>query len=383
MPIKIPVGLPAGDTLENENIFVMNDFRAEHQDIRPLKIAVLNLMPTKITTETQLIRLLSNSSLQIDLTLLRTATHRSTHTPEEHMEAFYKDFSSIRNDRYDGLIITGAPVENLDFEEVTYWDELCEIMDWTLTNSSSALYICWGSQAGLYHHYGVPKYSLDSKVSGIFEHRVLAFNEPILRGFDDRFFMPQSRHTEMRGSDIAANPHLHIVASSPETGPGIIVSERNEIFITGHFEYDRGTLAYEYERDMDAGKNPHIPDHYFEDDDPHKDPVVRWRCHATMFFTNWLNYCVYQETPYERNDIGRSSLRDDLRVDELADDGVADERVEPRDVLLAVQDRLDARGHVREHGTEYPAGVPAVVLQAAFVVRVHAAAAVAVPVDVA
>ena len=383
MPVKIPNDLPAASILESENIFVMTDSRADTQDIRPLDILVVNLMPTKVETETQLLRCLSNSPLQTNVEFLKMTTHNSKNTSHEYLDRFYTTFPEVRDRKFDGVIITGAPVETLPFEEVDYWPELCEIMDWTLTNSSSALYICWGSQAGLYHHYGVPKYSLDSKVSGIFEHRVLAFNEPILRGFDDRFFMPQSRHTEMRGSDIAANPHLHIVASSPETGPGIIVSERNEIFITGHFEYDRGTLAYEYERDMDAGKNPHIPDHYFEDDDPHKDPVVRWRCHATMFFTNWLNYCVYQETPYERNDIGRSSLRDDLRVDELADDGVADERVEPRDVLLAVQDRLDARGHVREHGAEYPAGVPAVVLQAAFVVRVHAAAAVAVPVDVA
>ena len=305
MPVKINDDLPAYSILESENIFVMSEQRADTQDIRPLKILIMNLMPTKVETETQLLRLLSNSPLQTDVEFLQAATHESKNTSQEYLERFYHTFDEIRDKKYDGMIITGAPVECIDFSDVDYWDELCEIMDWTRTNVCSTLYICWGSQAGLYHHYGVPKYSLTSKVSGIFEHHVLAPSEPLLRGFDDRFFMPQSRHTEVRYSDIAKNPHLHIVASSPVSGVGIVLSEKNEVFITGHFEYDRGTLAYEYERDMNAGMNPHVPDNYFEDDDPTKDPVFRWKSHATLFFTNWLNYHVYQQTPYDIEQIGK------------------------------------------------------------------------------
>ncbi|MFT0899556.1 homoserine O-acetyltransferase MetA [Candidatus Methanoprimaticola sp. MG2] len=305
MPVNIPNDLPAASVLESENIFVMTETRATTQDIRPLDILIVNLMPTKVETETQILRCLSNSPLQTTVEFLQMASHTSKNTSAEYLRRFYTTFEKVRDRNYDGVIITGAPVENIEFEDVDYWPELCEIMDWTRSHSSSTLYICWGSQAGLYHHYGVRKYPLESKISGIFEHNVQAPNEPILRGFDDRFHMPQSRHTQLVLEDIQADPHLHIIASSPETGVGIVVSERNEVFITGHFEYDKGTLAYEYERDLAAGKNPHVPDHYFEDDDPHKDPIVRWRCHATMFFTNWLNYCVYQETPYDKGAIGR------------------------------------------------------------------------------
>lgn len=304
MPVKIPDDLPAASILESENIFVMSEHRADGQDIRPLNILILNLMPTKVETETQLLRCLSNSPLQINVEFLQTATHESKNTSSEYLNRFYRTFDEIRDRKFDGMIITGAPVESIEFNDVDYWNELCTIMDWTLTNVCSTMYICWGAQAGLYHHYGIPKYPLGPKISGIFEHRVLSRSEPLLRGFDDRFFMPQSRHSEVRAEDIITNPHLHIVASSDSTGVGIVVSERNQVFITGHFEYDAGTLAYEYERDMKAGMNPHVPDNYFEDDDPCKDPVVRWRGHATLFFTNWLNYCVYQITPYDANDIG-------------------------------------------------------------------------------
>ncbi len=304
MPVKIPNDLPAASILESENIFVMTETRANTQDIRPLDILIVNLMPTKVETETQILRCLSNSPLQTNVSFLRMETHTSKNTPVAYLDRFYTTFENVKRRKFDGVIITGAPVENIEFEDVDYWDELCTIMDWTRTNACSTLYICWGCQAGLHHLYGIPKYPLESKVSGIFEHRVLAPNETIVRGFDDRFFMPQSRHTEVRAEDISANPHLHIIASSPETGVGIVVSEKNEVFITGHFVYDAGTLAYEYERDLTAGMDPHVPDHYFEDDDPHKDPVVRWRCHSTMFFTNWLNYCVYQETPFDQTRIG-------------------------------------------------------------------------------
>ena len=308
MPVKIPDDLPAASILESENIFVMTEKRADTQDIRPLKILILNLMPTKVETETQLLRLLSNSPIQTDVEFLQMATHVSKNTSAEYLKRFYRKFDDIRDRKFDGMIITGAPVECIDFTDVDYWDELCEIMDWTLTNVCSTMYICWGSMAGLNYHYGIPKYCLSSKLSGIFEHRKLDDKEPILRGFDDVFFMPQSRHTEVRAEDIKKNPRLHILATSDDSGVGIVVSERNQVFITGHFEYDRGTLAYEYERDLNAGMNPHIPDNYFEDDDPHKDPVVRWRGHATMFFTNWLNYNVYQETPFDIDEIGRNRI---------------------------------------------------------------------------
>ena len=305
MPVKIPDDLPAAATLESENVFVMTDKRADTQDIRPLKILIMNLRPTKVETETQLLRCLSNSPLQTDVEFLQAATHESKNTSAAYLERFYRKFDDVKDRKYDGMIITGAPVESIDFSEVDYWDELCEIMDWARTNVCSTLYICWGAQAGLHHLYGIPKYPLKSKISGIFEHRVADPSYPLVRGFDDRFYMPQSRHTEVKFKDIIQNPHLHVVAYSEQSGVGIVVSERNEVFITGHFEYDRGTLAYEYERDMVAGKKPHIPENYFEDNDPHKDPIVKWRSHATLFFTNWLNYYVYQETPYDLDDIGK------------------------------------------------------------------------------
>ncbi len=305
MPVKIPDDLPAASILDSENIFFMSERRADTQDIRPLDILILNLMPTKVETETQLLRCLSNSPLQTNVEFLQAATHSSKNTSAEYLKRFYRTFDEVRDRKYDGMIITGAPLEAIEFEDVDYWPELCKIMDWTRTNVCSTLYICWGAQAGLYHQYDIPKYKLDSKLSGIFEQRLLIHNEPLMRGFDDRFFMPQSRHSEVRAEDISLNPHLHILCDSEKSGAGIVVSEKNEVFITGHFEYDSGTLAYEYERDTNAGMNPHVPDNYFEDDDPHKDPVVRWRGHATLFFTNWLNYCVYQLTPYDKNEIGK------------------------------------------------------------------------------
>lgn len=306
MPVKIPDDMPATQILESENVFVMKESRAESQDIRPLKILILNIMPTKVETETQILRCLSNSPLQTDITFLQMASHESKNTSQEYLERFYYTFDEIKDQKFDGMIITGAPVECIDFSEVDYWDELCEIMDWSLTNVCSTLHICWGAMAGLYHHYGIPKYCLKSKMSGVFEHKVEMPTEPLTRGFDDRFFMPHSRHTEVRASDILQNPHLHIAAQSDASGVGIVISEKRQVFITGHFEYDRGTLLFEYERDLAAGMNPHVPDNYFEDDDPCKDPIVRWRGHATLFYTNWLNYYVYQETAYDINEIGKT-----------------------------------------------------------------------------
>ena len=298
MPVKIPDDLPAASILESENVFVMREGRANTQDIRPLEILILNLMPTKVETETQILRCLSNSPLQTNITLLQMATHESKNTSAEYLARFYRTFDQVRDRKFDGMIITGAPLETIDYEDVDYWEELCSIMDWTLTNVCSTLYICWGAMAGLYHHYGIQKRQMASKVSGIYEHRVLIPNEPIVRGFDDRFFMPQSRHTEVRAEDCGA---------SEESGVAVVQSERNQTFITGHLEYDAATLAYEYERDLNAGKDPHVPEHYFEDDDPRRDPIVRWRAHATLFYTNWLNYCVYQLTPFDIDEIGRGS----------------------------------------------------------------------------
>lgn len=300
MPIRIPTGLPARETLENENIFVMNEFRASHQDIRPLKIGVLNLMPTKITTETQLIRLLSNSSLQIELTLLQTATHKSSHTSAEHMASFYKNFDDIKDENFDGLIITGAPVENLDFTEVNYWDELCDIMDWSKTHVFSTLHICWAAQAGLYHHFGVNKHPLDKKMFGVFKHYAINPNHPILRGFDEEFWAPHSRHTEIREEDIAKVPELELVAKSDEAGPYIISAKNTRmVFVTGHSEYDFDTLSKEYFRDVERGLSIDVPKNYFPNDDPTKRPRNLWRGHANLLFSNWLNYFVYQNTPYD------------------------------------------------------------------------------------
>ncbi len=304
MPIKIPVGLPAGATLEGENIFVMNEFRAEHQDIRPLKIAALNLMPTKITTETQLIRLLSNSSLQIEFTLLQTATHRSTHTSAEHMAAFYKNFDDIRSQNFDGLIITGAPVEKLDFDEVNYWDELCEIMEWSRNHVFSTLHICWAAQAGLNFHYGIPKYPLRKKLFGVFEHYALLPNHPIVRGFDEYFLAPHSRHTEVRESDIAEVPELEVVAKSDLAGAYIIAARDSRmLFVTGHAEYDYDTLANEYFRDKAKGLDIDLPYNYFPGDNPSVKPPNVWRGHANLLFSNWLNYFVYQNTPYNLEEL--------------------------------------------------------------------------------
>ncbi len=306
MPIKVPDDLPAASVLENENMFVMTENRAVTQDIRALDILILNLMPTKVETEIQIMRLLSNSPLQVNITLMQMSTHVSKNTSQQYLDRFYDRFENVKNRKWDGLIITGAPVENIDFKEVDYWDELCEVMEWSKKNVFSTLHICWGAQAGLYYHYGIPKYPLKSKMSGVFPHRALSQDEPLLRGLDDVFWFPHSRHTEVRAEDILQNPHLHIIASSDEAGVGIVVSEKaRQVFITGHMEYDANTLSYEYYRDLGKGMNPHIPSHYFPNDDPSRDPIMTWRSTANLIFTNWLNYYVYQQTPYDINEVGR------------------------------------------------------------------------------
>ena len=309
MPIKIPVGLPAGDTLENENIFVMNDFRAEHQDIRPLKIAVLNLMPTKIVTETQLARLLGNSPLQIELELIMTTSRESRNTSREHMLSFYKTFDDVRDQHFDGMVITGAPVEQMEFEQVDYWDELCAIMEWSKTHVTSTFHICWGAQAGLYYHFGIRKIPLEKKLFGVFEHTVERRSSMLLRGFDDTFFVPHSRHTTISRADVEAVPQLKILASSPEAGIYAIATDKGrQIFITGHSEYDAETLKLEYERDKKAGLPIDVPKNYFPDDDDTKPPRVTWRSHANLIYTNWLNYYVYQRTPYIIDDIAHEKF---------------------------------------------------------------------------
>lgn len=299
MPIKIADSLPARAVLESENIFVMTERRALSQDIRPLQIAILNLMPLKIVTETQILRCLSNTPLQIEIDLVQTRSHHSKNTPEDHLLTFYKYFDEIKHKKYDGFIITGAPVELMDFEDVEYWDELCKIMQWTKTHVHSTLHICWGAQAGLYFHHGIPKYVLPKKKSGVFYHHVLTPKEPIFRGFNDIFLVPHSRHTEVRETDVLANPSLRLLARSDEAGVHIVEAMNGrQLFVLGHGEYDRDTLKAEYIRDRSKGLNPKIPEHYFPDDDPTKEPVVRWRSHSHLFFTNWLNYYVYQSTPY-------------------------------------------------------------------------------------
>lgn len=304
MPVKIPNTLPARETLEAENIFVMDEERAIHQDIRALRVAILNLMPTKIATETQLLRLLSNSALQVEVTLLHTATHHSKNTDSEHLLTHYLTFEDIRYQKFDGLIITGAPVEQMPFEEVDYWKELTQVFEWAETNVESTFYICWGAQAGLYHRYGIPKYDLPRKMFGVFEHRVLFPREPLLRGFDDVFFAPHSRHTEIRRADVEKVSDLNILADSEEAGL-YILSTRNgrHIFVTGHSEYDALTLKSEYDRDVKKGLSIHVPHNYYPCDDPSRTPQVRWRGHANMLFSNWLNYYVYQVTPYDVNQI--------------------------------------------------------------------------------
>jgi homoserine O-succinyltransferase len=300
MPIKIPKNLPAHDILTEENIFVMSEGRAAAQGIRPLRLAVLNLMPTKITTETQIIRVLSNTPLQIELTLLMMETHKSLNTPEEHMSAFYRKFSEVKDQRFDGLIITGAPVENLEFDDVDYWDELCEIMAWSKKNVYSTLHICWAAQAGLFYHYNIKKYPLSEKMSGVFSHHNLMPGHPLLRGFDEEFAAPHSRHTEVRREDIEASGKLDILAESDEAGIYIVASKKRRLFyVTGHSEYDAETLKLEYKRDLSRGLDPKVPRHYFPDNDPTKEPKNTWRAHAHLLFSNWLNYFVYQNTPYD------------------------------------------------------------------------------------
>ena len=304
MPIKIPNKLPAYAVLESENIFVMSDDRAMSQDIRPLKILILNLMPTKIATETQLLRRLSNSPLQVEIELMQTSTYRGTHTSEEHLDTFYTTFEQVRDKRYDGMIITGAPVEDMPFEDVLYWQELCDIFEWTKSHVYSVLHICWASQAALYYHYGVPKYPLPAKMFGVFEHRVLDPHCPLFRGFDDTFFAPHSRHTEVRRADIEQHEDLRILAESDEAGVYLAASrDGRRIFVTGHSEYDADTLAFEYFRDKSKGLPIEPPRHYFPGDDPSKLPMVSWRAHSTLLFTNWLNYYVYQATPYDLGEL--------------------------------------------------------------------------------
>ncbi len=304
MPIKIPNQLPATQTLTNENIFVITETRALTQDIRPLKILLLNLMPKKIVTETQLARLLGNTPLQVELDLIHTSTHKSRNTPADHLLTFYKTFDDIKHLKYDGMIITGAPVEQLAFEDVEYWDELCEIMEWSKTNVTSTLHICWGAQAGLYYHYGIDKHLLNGKMFGIFPHHVERKSSILFRGFDDVFMIPHSRHTSINRADIEAVPELKILASSEEAGVYAIATDRGrQIYLTGHAEYDAGTLREEYERDVKAGLPITVPCNYFPDDDPTKEPLVTWRGHAHLLFSNWLNYFVYQTTPYDLSEI--------------------------------------------------------------------------------
>ena len=304
MPIKIPNQLPATNILTEENIFVMTETRARTQDIRPLQILLLNLMPTKIDTETQLSRLLGNTPLQVELTLMHMASHKSKNTSEEHLLAFYRTFDEVRDRQFDGMIITGAPVEQMPFEEVEYWDELCEIMEWSLTHVHSTFHICWGAQAGLYYHFGVRKRPLEKKLFGIFPHEADYKRSILFRGFDDVFFIPHSRHTEVAREDLEKIPDIKILASSPEAGVFALSTRKGrQIFITGHPEYDAGTLKKEYLRDVAAGKPIEIPKNYFPGDDPEKEPIVSWRSSANLLYSNWLNYFVYQTTPYDLSEI--------------------------------------------------------------------------------
>jgi homoserine O-succinyltransferase len=299
MPIKIIDTLPAKKILEKENVFVMGKRKALHQDIRPIKIAIVNLMPLKIETETQLLRMLSNTPLQVEVELVHLATHQSRHTPKEHLESFYKTFPEIKNHRFDGLIITGAPVEHLSFEEVDYWQELKDIMKWSEKNVTSTLYICWAAQAGLYYHYGINKYLKEKKVFGIFPHKAKKPTAPLLRGFDDVFLVPHSGHTEISAADIQKIPELEILSVSKEAGVHIVASkDGSKVFVTGHSEYDELTLKNEYERDLKKGLAIEMPKYYFPYDDPINSPIVRWRSHAFLLYSNWLNYYVYQTTPY-------------------------------------------------------------------------------------
>ena len=304
MPIKIPNNLPAVQTLAEENIFAMTETRAITQDIRPLRILMLNLMPKKIETETQICRILGNTPLQIELTLIRTASHQSQNTAQEHLLAFYKTFDEVRDQKFDGMIITGAPVELLPFEEVDYWDELCEIMDWSVKNVHSTLHICWGAQAGLYHHYGVHKHELGEKLFGVFPHRADYPRSMLLRGFDEVFYVPHSRYTAVSREEIEAVPELKILASSQQAGVHIVARQGGrQFFVMGHAEYDPLTLDSEYRRDAAAGLGTAIPENYYPDNDPDKTPIVNWRVHGSLLFINWLNYFVYQSTPYDLKEL--------------------------------------------------------------------------------
>lgn len=304
MPLRIPDKLPAIEILKKENIFVMDNTRATNQDIRPLRIVVLNLMPIKITTETDLIRLLSNTPLQIEIDFMKLKSHTPKNTPIEHMIMFYRDFEAMRNEKYDGMIITGAPIEQYDYKDVAYWDEISQIFAWAKTHVTSTLYICWAAQAGLYYHYGIPKYPLKKKMFGVFAQKPLYPTLPIFRGFDDQFFMPQSRHTEVKSKDILNNKALTLIAESEESGASIIMARGGrEFFVTGHMEYSPLTLDKEYKRDMDKRDDVDIPINYYRENKPSLPPIVQWRAHANLFFSNWINYYVYQETPYDINKI--------------------------------------------------------------------------------
>ncbi len=300
MPIKISNELPARTFLEQENVFVMPEERANSQDIRPLKILILNLMPTKIATETQILRLLSNTPLQVDIELMQTVTHVSKNTSQEHLTKFYKNFDDVKQEKFDGMIVTGAPVEQMDFEQVDYWDELCEIFEWAKTNVYSTFYICWGAQAGLYYHYGLKKYPLKEKMFGIFEHQPLDLYHPLMRGIDDKYYVPHSRHTEIRMEDIAKIKDLQVLSYSPVSGVHLLSDmECRNFFSTGHSEYDADTLATEYFRDKNKGLDIKIPYNYFPNDDSTKKAPITWRSTGILLFTNWLNYFVYQRTPYD------------------------------------------------------------------------------------
>ncbi len=304
MPIKIPNKLPATETLINENIFVITETRALTQDIRPLKILLLNLMPTKIETETQLARLLGNTPLQVELEFLQTATYAATHTSSDHMISFYKTFDQIKDRKFDGMIITGAPVEHMEFEEVAYWNELCEIMEWSKKNVTSTFHICWGAQAGLYYHYGIKKHHIDKKMFGVFKHKVDHKNSILFRGFDDEFMVPHSRHTTVLEEDIRKCDKLKILSTSEEAGVYVISTDKGrQIFVTGHSEYDANTLKKEYERDKNLGLDIEVPKNYFPNDDDTKEPMVSWRSSANLLYSNWLNYFVYQVTPYNIDEI--------------------------------------------------------------------------------
>ena len=304
MPVKIPAGLPAIQELAQESIFVMTDQRADTQDIRPLRIAILNLMPAKLATETQLLRVLGNTSLQVDVTLLHTATYESRNTEKSHLEAFYKTFYDIQDQFFDGLVVTGAPVEQMEFEAVEYWQELCEIMDWSETHVFSTMYICWGAQAALYHFYDVPKVNLSKKLFGVYPHTRLRYDNLLLRGFDDVFYVPQSRHTAIDEQRMRELKDIDILAVSDKAGLYLAATkDSSRIFVTGHSEYARGTLEWEYKRDINAGAEILPPDNYYPDDDPTREPQVTWRAHGNLLFANWLNYCVYQSTPYNLNEL--------------------------------------------------------------------------------